>query len=653
MQLRLAYTIQAALVVLFFMGTATPITGANEDAFRPPAIQAQDVPVVPPEFIEQMRRYQSVRSARFRDWAPDGKGMLIQTRFGATSQLHRVYRPGGRRDQVTFFDEPTDGRFLPGSENDGALLISLSRGGNENNQVYLLTSHEAKPVLLTDGKSRNLLGPVRPDGLFAVIASNRRNGRDTDLYAVDPNRDSEDQMLLQTKSQYWIPQDWSADGSRVLINRYVSINESYPAVLDIQTGKQTPIVIGDAGLISCGTMAFEPNGRSFYVTSDGLSEFRRLYRCRIGKDGKTIAEALTKDIEWGVEEVSVDSNSKAVAFTTNEHGRSKLYLLVGREHVELKLPPGIIRDLKFSPNGSQIGFTLSRANQPSEAYSFALESGRLHRWTFSELGGLDPASFVEPTLIKYPTFDKRQIPAYYFRPRSASKDQPAAVVIRIHGGPESQYRPSFSSSDQFFLNELGIAVVSPNVRGSYGYGKSYLRLDNAEKREDSVRDIGALLDWVAKQPELDASRVAVYGGSYGGYMVLGSLTNFPDRIKAGVDIVGIASFTTFLKNTSAYRRDLRRAEYGDERIPAMQAVFDRINPTANADKIRSALYVAHGVNDPRVPYSEAVQIVEKVRANGHKVWTVYADNEGHGFRKKGNRDYVSATIALFLRQHLK
>jgi dipeptidyl aminopeptidase/acylaminoacyl peptidase len=179
-----------------------------------------------------------------------------------------------------------------------------------------------------------------------------------------------------------------------------------------------------------------------------------------------------------------------------------------------------------------------------------------------------------------------------------------------------------------------------------------LLLDNGKKREDSVRDIGALLDWVAQQPELDAKRVAVYGGSYGGYMVLGSLTHFPDRIRAGVNLVGLASFTTFLKNTQAYRRDLRRAEYGDERDPEMAAFFEKINPTSNVQKIRSALLVAHGKNDPRVPFVVAEEVVAKVEARGQKVWTVYADNEGHGFRKKDNRDYLAAVIAMFLQEQL-
>jgi dipeptidyl aminopeptidase/acylaminoacyl peptidase len=349
----------------------------------------------------------------------------------------------------------------------------------------------------------------------------------------------------------------------------------------------------------------------------------------------------------------VDPTTGAVAFTINQDGASRLYLLEGNAHRELKLPLGIVAGVEFSPDGKDLGFTLARPDAPADAYSLRLADGSLTRWTYSEVGGLDPASFIVPARIQFSTFDGRQIPAYYYKPRTASSDHRAAVLVNIHGGPEGQYRPLFSGITQYQANEMGLAVIYPNVRGSAGYGKTYLQLDNAEKREDSVRDIGALLEWIRSQPELDASRVAVTGGSYGGYMVLASLVNFPDRIKAGIDIVGIANFITFMERTSPYRQDLRRAEYGDERKPEMRAVFERINPSNRADKIRSALLVAHGTNDPRVPFSEAQQIAEKVRAAGRPVWTVYADNEGHGFAKKDNRDYLTAVEVLFLGENLK
>jgi dipeptidyl aminopeptidase/acylaminoacyl peptidase len=327
-------------------------------------------------------------------------------------------------------------------------------------------------------------------------------------------------------------------------------------------------------------------------------------------------------------------------------------LLEGDTPRALPLPLGIVSSIEFSPDGKQLGFTLSRPDAPADTYSLSLADEKLTRWTFSEVGGLNPDSFIAPQRIQFKSFDERTIPAYYFKPRAASSDNKAPVVISIHGGPESQYQPYFSGTSQYYVNDLGFAVIAPNVRGSAGYGKTYLKLDNAELREDSVKDIGALLNWIAQQPELDESRVAVVGGSYGGYMVLASLIHYGDRLKAGIDIVGIASCTTFLSNTAAYRQDLRRAEYGDETDPQMQAVFKRIDPTSNADKIRSALLVAHGVNDPRVPFSEAQQIADKVRSQGRPVWTVYADNEGHGFGKKDNADYLRAVQVMFLKQHL-
>ena len=648
-----------------------------EDPQRPPAIQTENVPAVPKELLDRLRQYQNMRSASFEGWSPDGKGILISTRFGETSQLHRIYEPGGRREQITFFEEPVNGKFLK-KTNDGTLLLSMSAGGNENYQVYSMGRQSGQAVMLTDGKSRNLLQAVHPDGNRIAIGSNMRNGKDTDLYIADPRKPNSLKRVLETDGEYWTVEDWSSDDFTLLINRYVSINETYPALLDIVSGEKRLIPIPGGKKAAFGTMKFSPDGKLAYVASDANGEFQQLAVVELESFR---FQWLTSDIPWNVSEIEISPEAEGkytVAFTINENGASALYLLfVGRNEKtgammfyralqKVALPLGIVESLEFSPDGKQLGFTLSRPDSPSDVYSLSLdfydgtmkegepkEGPEITRWTYSEVGGLNPEKFRVPERIEFASFDGRKIPAYYFKPPAASKEGPVPVIVNIHGGPESQYRPFFSSLDQFFLNEMGYAVIRPNVRGSAGYGKSYLLLDNAEKREDSVKDIGALLDWIASQPELDKNRVAVMGGSYGGYMVLGSLVNFSDRLKAGIDIVGIASFTTFLQNTSEYRRDLRRAEYGDERDPKMQAVFEKINPTNNADKIKSALLVAHGRNDPRVPFSEAVQIVEKVKENGQPVWTVYADNEGHGFSKKANRDYLYAAITLFLQQQFK
>ena len=644
-------SLQSRIILLVGLTFLAPqvATAQQADPRRPAAIQTKEVPLVPESIFRQLARYQNVRGAGFADWAPDGRGILIRTRFADSIQLHRVYQRGGRREQITFFDEPVRGRFVP-EDQSGSLLVTLSRGGNENYQIYRVDRSKFTTTLLTDGKSRNSLGPVSDDGRRMIVSNNRRNGRDIDLYVADARTPNRQKLIFKTSGQRWFAADWSRDEKTLLIGRYVSINESYMALLDLKTGQRTDLPLRGEKPAAIGGLEFSPDAKSVYLTSDVRGEFHELARLDLASGKFTW---LTGDIRWDVNAVLVDEKTGTVVFTVNEDGASRLYAIENGKRRHIETPLGIISSLNFSPDGEHLGMTLSRPDAPSDAYSLRLADGKLTRWTYSEVGGLDTSAFVTPVRMKYKSFDGRQIPAYYFKPPGASKKKPAAVLIRIHGGPESQYRPYFSSSTQYYVGQMGLAVIAPNVRGSAGYGKTYLKLDNGVLREDSVRDIGALLDWIAEQPELDASRVAVSGGSYGGYMVLASLTHFPERIKAGIDIVGIANFITFLEKTAAYRRDLRRAEYGDERDPKIRKFFERINPTANAEKIRSALLVAHGTNDPRVPFYEAQQIAEKVRSQGRAVWTVYAENEGHGFGKKANRDYLSGVQVMFLKKHLE
>ena len=351
-----------------------------------------------------------------------------------------------------------------------------------------------------------------------------------------------------------------------------------------------------------------------------------------------------------------------MAFVTNEDGRSRVYLMDtrSREYRRIEsIPTGLAFGLTFSPDDRQLGMTLNLTQTPSDAFVLdlgeePLDYGQLTRWTTSEVGGLDTTAFRTPDLVRYPSFDTvggqpREIPAWVYKPAGRG---PFPVVISIHGGPEGQARPAFSATYQMWLDKLGVAVIQPNVRGSRGYGKTYLGLDNGFRREDSVRDIGALLDWIDTQPDLDASRVAVFGGSYGGYMVLASAVHFSDRLKAAVDIVGISSFVTFLENTQDYRRDLRRVEYGDERDPVMRAHLEKISPLNNVEKIRVPLFVVQGQNDPRVPVTEAEQMVAALRERGQSVWYMNALNEGHGYRKRDNRDAFQQALMMFFEEHL-
>jgi dipeptidyl aminopeptidase/acylaminoacyl peptidase len=619
------------------------------DPHRPAAIRTSGVPVVPEQLFERLRQYQNARTATFQGWAADGHGILIATRFGNSTQLHRVYEPGGRREQLTFYDEPVTGKFLPKARDDG-LVFSMAKGGDENFQIYYLDHSSGRAALLTDGRSRNELGPLRADGQRMIVHSNRRNGRDTDIYLTGTRESGQDELLLKTEGEFWVATDWTQDGSRLALLKYVSINESYPAVFDVEAKKLTLLPIPGKDKVAFGAIAFAPDGKSVYATTDARGEFLEL--AKVDLEGGNY-QWLTPGTAWDVDNLEVDSKSGLVAYTLNEDGASKLFFWTENGPRPIDLPLGVVGDLEFSPDGKHLGFTLARPDAPADVYSVDVSSGELTRWTHSEVGGLNPASFVTPTRIQFSSFDGRRIPAYYYKPATASAERPAAVVINIHGGPEAQSRPIFSGPIQYLVSEAGLAVIYPNVRGSAGYGKSYLKLDNARRREDSVKDIGALLDWIARQRELDASRVAVTGGSYGGFMVLASLVRFGSRIRAGVDVVGIANFITFLEHTSPYRQDLRRAEYGDERDPAMRAFFEKINPTSHAQRIESALLIAHGVNDPRVPFSEAQQIARRVGSAGRSVWTIYAENEGHGFAKKDNRDYLTAVEVMFLEQHLR
>jgi dipeptidyl aminopeptidase/acylaminoacyl peptidase len=641
------------LVSILSLTLVAAAQDSSTDSLKPAAITAMHVPVIPKELAENLRRFQHVRGAGFLAWSPDGKSMLIRTRFANTSQLHVVPFPGGRREQITFFDEPIGGAtFIPKAD-DAGIMFSMGTGGNENNQVYFFDRAMFKQTLLTDGKSKHGFGPFSPDGRKVVISSNERNGRDTDLLVASVRDPADRKTVLEVEKQFWNAADWSPDGTTLLISRFVSATESHPALLDLATGAKTELPEASDSPAGYGPLAFAADGKSLWIATDAQGEFRQLARFDLAEKKY---DFVTSDIPWDVEDVAISKETGTVAFTINDDGANKLFVLEGKgaqwKRRELKVPLGLVANLDFSPDGKQLGLTLARAEAPPDAYSIDIATGELKRWTYSEMGGLNPVNFVVPERIRVKSFDQLEIPAYCFRPKTASLDKKAPVLITIHGGPESQYQPSFSPITQHYVSEMGIAVIAPNVRGSSGYGKTYLKRDNVKLREDSVKDIGAILDWIATQPDLDASRVAVHGGSYGGYMVLASLTNYPDRIKAGVDIVGIANFITFLEKTAAYRQDLRRVEYGDERDPDVRAFLEKISPTTNVHKIRSALLVIHGENDPRVPVGEARQIAAAVEAKELSVWSVIANNEGHGFSQKDNNDYARAVEAMFLRKHL-
>jgi dipeptidyl aminopeptidase/acylaminoacyl peptidase len=355
-----------------------------------------------------------------------------------------------------------------------------------------------------------------------------------------------------------------------------------------------------------------------------------------------------------VDAFDLSPNGATIALVTNEEGTSKLYSLdIASRKIRSvsNLPLGILGRVTWHRNGKQLGFTMSSARLPSEAFSWDPQSGKIERWTYSETGGLNTEKFVVPELIRWRSFDGKTISGFLYRP-PAKVPGKRPVIIDIHGGPEGQFRPGFIGSNNYYLQELGVAIIFPNIRGSTGFGKSFLRLDNGLLRADAYKDIGALLDWVQANSDLDASRVLVTGGSYGGHMSLAVSYLYSERISCSVDIVGPSNLVTFLETTADYRRDLRRAEYGDERDPKMRAFLEQTAPLTNIDKIKKPLLVIQGKNDPRVPLTEAEQMVAAIRKNGTPVWYLMAKDEGHGFAKKGNTDFQFYTTVLFMKECL-
>ena len=615
----------------------------------PDMIAVDGVPEVPRDLAGKLSRYQNIRIAQFQDWLADGRGMLILTRFADLPQVHKVAFPGGARSQVTFVPERIGSAHRrPGH---AQFLYSGDEGGAENYQLHLFDFKNGDDERFTDGKSRQIAPRWSPSGRLLAWSSNARNGKDMDLHVADPS-DPKSARRLKEVSGEWTVADWSPDERKVAAVESISINESYVHLVDVETGKsETLTPKGDGPPVAYGEVRWSKDGKALYWTSDLDSEFLRLVRFDLSSKERRV---LTADLPWGVDDFDLADDGRTIALTANEGGISKLHVLdaeAGRERPVPPLPAGVITHLTFRQGSEEIGFTLSSARSPSDAYSCDLATGKVSRWTESETGGLDPATFPEPELVHYPTFDGRQIPAFLYRPGPQFQG-PRPVLVEIHGGPESQFRPGFLGRANILLNELGIALVYPNVRGSAGYGKSYLTLDNGLKREDSVKDIGALLDWIGTQPGLDATKVAVAGGSYGGYMALATMTHYGDRLRAGIDVVGISNFVTFLKNTQDYRRDLRRAEYGDEREPKMREHLAAISPLTSASKIRNPLLVVQGKNDPRVPITESEQVVAEVRKGGGPVWYVVGKNEGHGFSKKRNQDFEQSVRVLFLRKFL-
>jgi dienelactone hydrolase len=635
-----ALLLAAAPVALTAQTTPAPTVDVRQVG----SARVENVPAIPAEVSAAVQRYQNYRSAQFQDWLADGS-MLITTRFGSTAQVHRVAAPGADRQQLTFYAEPVAGaQAIPGSDR---YLFGRDTGGDEWFQIFT-RGLDGSTTQLTEAGTRNQGATFSRDGRMLAWSRAVRGSADYAIFAADPADPASARLLWQGTGAVG-PADISDDARTILLVKSRSNQLDELMLLDVASASVRPLAVA-GGAARYEDPRFIRGGAAIIAISNNGSDVRRLIEIDVASGA---VRAISPELPWDIEAYDLSDDGRVLAYAVNEDGFSRVVVqdfVTRRALPQPDLPRGVLTALDFSPDGSKLAIGLTTARSAGDVWSHDVTGGTLTRWTTSELGDLDPARLAEPELIRFTSFDGLSVPAFVYRPVGVAADARLPVIIDIHGGPEAQTRPGWNPGAQYFANVLGAVVILPNVRGSDGYGTRYLNLDNAEKREDSVKDIGALLDWIGTQPGLDAGRVAVYGQSYGGYMSLAVMTHYSDRLVGGVERYGISNWISFLQNTEAYRRDNRRAEYGDERDPTMRAVFERISPLNNVARITRPMLVMQGANDPRVPQSESDQIVRELRANGVDTSYVLFADEGHGFQKKANNDLRREVETVFLRR---
>ena len=609
------------------------------------------IPTLPSSYMTEVKNYTESRSASFAAWHPLRKEMMISTRFANSNQLHYIKMPGGDRKQITFFDEPINGASFEPTKGEYFLFLK-DIGGNEFSQIYRYDIAAKKTTLLSDGlRSQNGGLHWSHKGDRIAYGTTKRNGKDRDIHLLNPLDQTSDKKILENVGGGWGVVDWSIDDLKLLVGESISINESRLFLVDISNGVKTRMLPEKDERTNYDGVSFSKDGKGIFIITNKDSEFNRLAYYDLAS--KKIS-FITSSIPWDVESAELSEDGKQLAFVTNENGLAKLYVMQTNSTqfaAMPNLPTGVIDGINWYNDSKSLGITFLSYDASADVYEYNTDTKQLTRWTESELGGMDVSGLPAPQLISWKSFDGKIISGYLYK--SATKfSGKRPVIINIHGGPEGQSRPTFLGRLNYYINELGISIIFPNVRGSTGYGKTFVDLDNGMKREESVKDIGTLIDWVALQGELDATRIMITGGSYGGYMTLAVAYLFNDKIRCSLDVVGISNFNTFMKNTEAYRRDLRRVEYGDERDPKMAEYFEAIAPINHTDKIKKPLFVVQGGNDPRVPYTESIQMKDKIKQGGGVVWFLMAKDEGHGFRKKNNQDFQFYATIEFIKQFL-
>ena len=651
--------IGAALV----WGLTLPI--AAQDIVTPnPQLHTDGIPPISKAIADKVALYTEFRGHGFVDWHPTQRSMLVRHREAGANiaQIYWLKSPGGTLERITDFADPV-GTTTFEPKHGRYIVYTRDRGGNEATQVFRMDLDTRASTLLSaeDERSTYAWSHAGDRVLVASVPLDRtaqggsRAQISTTLTLLDPLRPGERSRLAELPGGGWGSFAFSSDDAWIAAQQYRTPNDSDVFLIHAKTGERQQILPAPGGpAAGYAGFAWSPDNQRLYLTTNQGGEFSELavWERKTGK-----LTVLSHHIPWDIENFQLSPDGQRILAVANANGRDEMHLFDATSGKELPQPAigsGSLGGGHWHETlAGQVAYSLNSPQSPGDVYTLDVATGKSERWTVASAPqGIKLDQFVSPELVQIKSFDGLSVSAWLFLPDATKFAGKRPVLVNFHGGPEGQSTVRFMGRYNYYLNELGIAVLLPNVRGSMGYGKTFLDLDNGFKRKDSVKDGGQFLKWVGSHPRLDAGRIAITGGSYGGYMSLATAVDYSPLIKGAIDVVGISHFVTFLNNTESYRRDLRRVEYGDERDPAMRAFHEQIAPLNHAADIKVPLLVVQGKNDPRVPYTEAEQIVAAVRKNGVPVWYLLADNEGHGFRRKANADFEFYTTVRFLQTTL-
>ncbi|HEX8757671.1 MAG TPA: prolyl oligopeptidase family serine peptidase [Steroidobacteraceae bacterium] len=607
------------------------------------------IPPLDAGLAARVRSYEQWRQATFLDWLPDGS-MLVATRFGADTQVHRIASPLGMRQQLTFGDGSVIEARAPHS-GKGFVFVRRTDGGHP--QLFYYPGAGAARQL-TQGNYLHGSPVWSHDGKRVAFYGTDRTGVNDDIYVIDIPAGTRPQLAIAGSSGDWRPLDWSQDDRKLLLSNTVSPRKSALYVADVATGALTPVAVPESRITAAD---FAPDGVGFYLLSDAQSDFEQLlYYNPITH----VTRRVSADVPWDVEAFAVSAGGHYVAYVVNDDGQSRLTVLDTLRNLELRPPgldDGVIESLRFDDAGQKLAFSYESARSPRDVYVYDVALGTVQRWTHSEAGPIDPANLASAQLIHYPTWDRlglgrRTLSAYVYLPRGSA---PCPVLIALPGGQDlhGQSRPGWNPFLQFVVNDLGYAVITPNVRGSSGYGKEFRALDGGKRRDDAVRDIGALLVWIGLQPGLDPHRVAIMGHGYGGFLALASLAMYGDHLRGGIDVAGISSLVDFVDHAPAGEREQRVTELGNVRDSDMRAFLDRISPLDNVALIHRPVLVVQGADAPGSRAADSQQLVWRLRSHGNQAWFLSASDAGDDFTTPADRQAYLETAAQFLQMLAK